>query len=80
METVHVPENLIKYHCQRERLIHREVALELPTRNGKFDLFVYSSVVDLEPHLTLTMGGDEIRNRTSGCSTARHMTPTLISL
>jgi 3,4-dihydroxy 2-butanone 4-phosphate synthase/GTP cyclohydrolase II len=50
-------EDLIKYRRQRERLIHREVALELPTRMGKFDLFVYSSVVDPEPHLALTMGG-----------------------
>ena len=50
-------EDLIKYRRQRERLIHREVALELPTRNGKFDLIVYSSVVDPEPHLALTMGG-----------------------
>jgi 3,4-dihydroxy 2-butanone 4-phosphate synthase / GTP cyclohydrolase II len=50
-------EDLIKYRRQRERLIHREVALELPTRVGTFDLFVYSSVVDPEPHLALTMGG-----------------------
>jgi len=50
-------EALIKYRRQREKLIHREVALELPTRLGKFDLIVYTSVVDPEPHLALTMGG-----------------------
>src|SRR5205085_12443647 len=42
---------------QRERLIHRELALKLPTRYGKFDLIAYTSVVDPEPHLALTMGG-----------------------
>jgi 3,4-dihydroxy 2-butanone 4-phosphate synthase/GTP cyclohydrolase II len=50
-------EDLIKYRHQRERLIHREVALKLPTEHGEFDLFAYSSVVDAEPHLALTMGG-----------------------
>lgn len=50
-------EDLIKYRRQRERLIRREVTLKLPTRLGEFDLVVYSSVVDPEPHLALTMGG-----------------------
>jgi 3,4-dihydroxy 2-butanone 4-phosphate synthase/GTP cyclohydrolase II len=50
-------EELIKYRRQRERLIHREVAVELPTRFGKFDLFAYTSVVDPEPHLALCLGG-----------------------
>jgi 3,4-dihydroxy 2-butanone 4-phosphate synthase/GTP cyclohydrolase II len=50
-------EALIQYRRLRERLIHRELALELPTRHGKFDLIVYTSVVDPEPHLALTRGG-----------------------
>jgi 3,4-dihydroxy 2-butanone 4-phosphate synthase/GTP cyclohydrolase II len=50
-------EDLIKHRRQRERLIHRELSLKLPTRYGEFDLFVYTSVVDPEPHLALTMGG-----------------------
>ena len=50
-------EDLIAFRRQRERLIHRELSLELPTRFGKFDLFVYTSAVDPEPHLALTMGG-----------------------
>jgi 3,4-dihydroxy 2-butanone 4-phosphate synthase/GTP cyclohydrolase II len=50
-------EELIKYRRQRERLIHRELAVELPTQHGKFDLIAYTSVVDAEPHLALTMGG-----------------------
>jgi 3,4-dihydroxy 2-butanone 4-phosphate synthase/GTP cyclohydrolase II len=50
-------EDLIAFRRQREKLIHREVSLKLPTRFGEFDLFVYTSVVDPEPHLALTMGG-----------------------
>jgi 3,4-dihydroxy 2-butanone 4-phosphate synthase / GTP cyclohydrolase II len=50
-------EQIIKHRRQRERLIKREVALKLPTVHGEFDLFAYSSVVDPEPHLVLTMGG-----------------------
>jgi 3,4-dihydroxy 2-butanone 4-phosphate synthase/GTP cyclohydrolase II len=50
-------EDLIAYRRQRERLIHRELTLKLPTRWGKFDLLVYTAVVDPEPHLALTMGG-----------------------
>lgn len=50
-------EDLINYRRARERLIHRELSVKLPTRFGVFDLFVYSSVVDPEPHLALTLGG-----------------------
>ncbi len=50
-------EDLIKYRRQRERLIHRELSLKLPTRFGEFDLIAYTSVVDPEPHLALCMGG-----------------------
>jgi 3,4-dihydroxy 2-butanone 4-phosphate synthase/GTP cyclohydrolase II len=50
-------EDLIAYRRQRERLIQRELSLKLPTRWGEFDLFVYTSAVDPEPHLALTMGG-----------------------
>jgi 3,4-dihydroxy 2-butanone 4-phosphate synthase/GTP cyclohydrolase II len=50
-------EALIDYRRQRERLIHRELSLKLPTRFGEFDLIAYTSVVDPEPHLALCMGG-----------------------
>ncbi len=50
-------EELIKFRRQRERLIHRELCVKLPTRFGPFDLFAYTSVVDPEPHLALAMGG-----------------------
>jgi 3,4-dihydroxy 2-butanone 4-phosphate synthase/GTP cyclohydrolase II len=50
-------EDLIAFRRQRERLISRELSLTLPTGFGQFDLFVYTSAVDPEPHLALTMGG-----------------------
>jgi 3,4-dihydroxy 2-butanone 4-phosphate synthase/GTP cyclohydrolase II len=50
-------EDLIKYRRQRERLIRRELVLQLPTRFGSFDLIPYTSVVDPEPHLALCKGG-----------------------
>ena len=50
-------EDLIKYRRQREKLIRRELSVKLPTQFGDFDLTVYTSVVDPEPHLALCMGG-----------------------
>lgn len=49
--------DLIEYRRRREKLVKREIALKLPTDFGTFDLFAYSSPVDLEPHLALTLGG-----------------------
>jgi 3,4-dihydroxy 2-butanone 4-phosphate synthase/GTP cyclohydrolase II len=50
-------EDLIKYRRLRERLIRRELEVKLPTKHGVFDLIAYTSVVDPEPHLALSMGG-----------------------
>jgi 3,4-dihydroxy 2-butanone 4-phosphate synthase/GTP cyclohydrolase II len=50
-------EDLIKYRRQRERLITRQIGLQLPTQHGNFDLVAYSSMVDAEPHLALCLGG-----------------------
>ncbi len=49
--------DLIEYRRRREKLVRREIALKLPTEFGDFDLFAYTSVVDQEPHLALTLGG-----------------------
>src|SRR4051794_21257546 len=49
--------DLIEHRRRREKLIKREIALKLPTEFGTFDLFAYSSMVDQEPHLALTLGG-----------------------
>jgi 3,4-dihydroxy 2-butanone 4-phosphate synthase/GTP cyclohydrolase II len=50
-------EDLIKYRRRRERLIRRELVLQLPTKFGVFDLIPYTSLVDPEPHLALCRGG-----------------------
>jgi 3,4-dihydroxy 2-butanone 4-phosphate synthase/GTP cyclohydrolase II len=50
-------EDLIKFRRRRERLIHRELAVKLPTAHGDFDLVAYTSLVDPEPHLALCVGG-----------------------
>lgn len=50
-------EDIIKYRRQREKLVHRELAVKLPTAHGEFDLIAYTSVVDPEPHLALSVGG-----------------------
>src|SRR3954469_8663991 len=49
--------DLIEYRRRREKLVKREIALKLPTEFGTFDLFAYTSLVDQEPHLALTLGG-----------------------
>ena len=49
--------DLIEYRRRTERLIKRELITKLPTDYGTFDLFAYSSIVDPEPHLALTLGG-----------------------
>ena len=49
--------DLIEYRRRREKLVKREISLKLPTAHGEFDLFAYSSIVDPEPHLALTLGG-----------------------
>jgi 3,4-dihydroxy 2-butanone 4-phosphate synthase/GTP cyclohydrolase II len=58
-------EDLIKHRRQRERLIHRELTLTLPTAHGEFDLIAYTSVVDPEPHLALCKGG--VGTEVDGC-------------
>jgi 3,4-dihydroxy 2-butanone 4-phosphate synthase/GTP cyclohydrolase II len=50
-------EELIKHRHRRERFVRRELTVKLPTDHGDFDLIPYTSVVDAEPHLALTLGG-----------------------
>lgn len=49
--------DLIEYRRRTEKLVKREIAVPLPTEFGQFHLVAYTSVVDAEPHLALTMGG-----------------------
>jgi 3,4-dihydroxy 2-butanone 4-phosphate synthase/GTP cyclohydrolase II len=49
--------DLIEYRRRTEKLVKRAIGLQLPTAFGTFDLFAYTSPVDSEPHLALTLGG-----------------------
>lgn len=49
--------DLIEYRRRTEKLVKREIAVPLPTEFGLFHLVAYTSMVDTEPHLALTMGG-----------------------
>jgi 3,4-dihydroxy 2-butanone 4-phosphate synthase / GTP cyclohydrolase II len=49
--------DLIEYRRRTEKLVKRELVTQLPTEFGTFDLMAYTSLVDPEPHLALTMGG-----------------------
>jgi 3,4-dihydroxy 2-butanone 4-phosphate synthase/GTP cyclohydrolase II len=60
--------DLIEYRRRREKLIKREISLKLPTEFGVFDLFAYTSIVDQEPHLALTLGGIGTESKTGTVS------------
>jgi 3,4-dihydroxy 2-butanone 4-phosphate synthase/GTP cyclohydrolase II len=70
-------EELIKYRRQREKLIKRELAVKLPTAHGVFDLIVYTSLVDPEPHLALCMGGIGME---AGGIVSEQMDPVLVRI
>ncbi len=48
--------NLVEYRLQRERSIIRIESIPLDNKFGQWRLHAYSSVVDSEPHVALTMG------------------------
>jgi 3,4-dihydroxy 2-butanone 4-phosphate synthase / GTP cyclohydrolase II len=48
--------DLIAYRRRREKLVRRVVKTMLPTPEGRFDLYVYESVLDGDHHVALTMG------------------------
>ncbi len=52
--------DLIKYKKKREKLIKLEAEAELPTKHGKFDIKVYSTLVDNLEHVALIKG--EVNN------------------
>ncbi|MFQ5905877.1 MAG: bifunctional 3,4-dihydroxy-2-butanone-4-phosphate synthase/GTP cyclohydrolase II [bacterium] len=48
--------DLIMYRSQRDRLVRRVASSSIPTRYGKFDLYVYESVMDGYHHMALVKG------------------------
>ncbi len=49
--------DVIRYRLRSEKLVQREVEIDLPTEEGLFRLIAYKSVVDPEPHIALCYGG-----------------------
>jgi len=49
-------EDLIKYRMEKERLIKREIEVQLPTKYGDFRLIAYSQLTTDEVHLALVKG------------------------
>jgi 3,4-dihydroxy 2-butanone 4-phosphate synthase/GTP cyclohydrolase II len=47
---------LIRYRLQRERLIERVAATQLPTKWGDFTLYAYRSAIDPDEHAALVYG------------------------
>jgi 3,4-dihydroxy 2-butanone 4-phosphate synthase/GTP cyclohydrolase II len=48
--------DLIAYRRRHEKLVHREIEVDLPTRSGAFRLLAYSTTVDQAVHLALVRG------------------------
>ncbi len=71
--------DLIEHRRRREKLVHREIVLKLPTDFGVFDLVAYSSLVDQEPHLALTLGGIGVP-RTASASVPVEEEPVLVRM
>ncbi len=47
---------LIEYRRQHEKLVERTLHVKLPTKYGEFDVSLYRSMVDRDPHLAITQG------------------------
>jgi 3,4-dihydroxy 2-butanone 4-phosphate synthase/GTP cyclohydrolase II len=47
---------IIEWRRANERLVERTLSIKLPTRFGEFDVHLYHSIVDRDPHVALTMG------------------------
>jgi 3,4-dihydroxy 2-butanone 4-phosphate synthase/GTP cyclohydrolase II len=48
--------DLVEYRRHREKLVQRVVSTNLPTKNGSFDVHLYTSTVDKKEHIALVKG------------------------
>ncbi|MBB5172972.1 bifunctional 3,4-dihydroxy-2-butanone-4-phosphate synthase/GTP cyclohydrolase II [Texcoconibacillus texcoconensis] len=48
--------DLIQYRNRKDRLVEREVSIDLPTQFGDFKAYAYSNVVDGKEHIALVKG------------------------
>ena len=51
-------QDVIQWRRHKERLITHQSSAKLPTDLGAFDIHIYTSLADPEPHLALTLGID----------------------
>jgi 3,4-dihydroxy 2-butanone 4-phosphate synthase/GTP cyclohydrolase II len=56
---------IIEWRRHHERLVERTLSLKLPTRFGEFDVHLYRSVVDKDPHVAIAMGLPDPASRTA---------------
>lgn len=49
-------QDLIHYRNQKERLINREVTVQLPTKYGQFQMIGYTNLIDDKEHVALVKG------------------------
>lgn len=49
-------QDLIHYRNQKERLINREVKVQLPTKYGQFQMIGYTNLIDDKEHVALVKG------------------------
>jgi 3,4-dihydroxy 2-butanone 4-phosphate synthase/GTP cyclohydrolase II len=49
--------DVVRYRLRQDRLIQREVEIDLPTEFGTFRTIAYTAMVDEHPHIALCMGG-----------------------
>jgi len=56
---------IIEWRRAHEKLIDRTVSIKLPTRYGEFDVHLYRSLVDRDPHVAITMGIPDPAKRTA---------------
>ncbi len=50
--------DLIEYRGQREKLVQRRVVVDMPTRYGKFKLYLFENILDLSEHHVALVKGD----------------------
>ena len=49
--------DVVRHRLKYERLVRREVEIDLPTVHGDFHVIAYTSIVDDHPHVAMTLGG-----------------------
>jgi len=69
-------DDVIRYRLRSERLIERAVEIDLPLEAGTFRVIAYTSVVDVEPHLALCLGG--VGELDAGGKPVIHEEPVLV--